>query len=91
MDKLTECRNKIDEIDTQIIKLYEERMQVVKEVALFKIENNIPVLDVSREAIMLDKNLKKVNKEELKKYYHHVLTGYLNASKEMQKDIIKSK
>ena len=67
MDKLTECRMKIDEIDSQIIELFEARMDVVKEVTSYKINNNKPVLDSSREAIMLDKNLKKIKNEEYKK------------------------
>jgi len=89
MDKLIECRNKIDEIDTKIIELYQQRMNVVKEVALYKIENNMQVLDSSREAAMLEKNLNKISQEELKEYYHHVLEGFLKASKEMQSKLIK--
>lgn len=88
MDKLTECRMKIDEIDSQIIELFEARMDVVKEVTSYKINNNKPVLDSSREAIMLDKNLKKIKNEEYKKYYGYVLEGYLKASKEMQQNQI---
>ena len=40
---------------------------------------------------MLEKNLLKISNVELKKYYHHVLTGFLDASKEMQKEIIAKK
>lgn len=89
MNKLEECRNKIDEIDTQIISLFEERMSVVKEVTKYKKDNNIPVLDSSRESVMLDKNLKKINSEEYKHYYHFVLEGFLSASKAMQNDLLK--
>ena len=91
MSKLEELRIKIDEIDNKIISLYEERMNVVLEVIKYKIENNIPILDTSREVIMLEKNLKKIKNEEFKKYYKSVLDGYLKASKEMQKDILGNK
>lgn len=90
MTKLEECRDKIDQIDTQIIKLFEERMDVVKEVTSYKIENNLPVLDSSREAKMLEKNLNKIENEEYKTYYEDVLLGFLKASKDMQK-ILTSK
>jgi monofunctional chorismate mutase len=90
MDKLIELRNKIDELDTKIISLYEERMKVVIEVIQYKIENNIPILDNSREAIMLEKNLNKIKDPKFKKYYKDVLDGYLKASKEMQKDILET-
>lgn len=88
MDKLLECRQKIDEIDTEIIRLFEERMNTVKEVALYKIENNMQVLDSSREAAMLEKNLKKIQNPDYREYYPDVLKGYLTASKKMQQVII---
>lgn len=59
MKDLSKARDEIDNIDTQIIKLFEQRMDIVKDVANYKIENNLPVLDSSRENIMLEKNLKK--------------------------------
>ncbi len=91
MKTLEESRIEIDEIDNKIIELYEKRMQVVKNVVQYKIENNIPILDANRESSMLSKNLKKINNEEFKKYYEDVLKGYLKASKEMQQDILNSK
>ena len=91
MNKLEECHLKIDAIDNEIIRLYEERMKAVKDIAEYKIENGLEVLDSSREKTMLEKNLLKISNVELKKYYHHVLTGFLDASKEMQKEIITKK
>ena len=91
MKTLEESRIEIDEIDNKIIELYEKRMQVVKDVVQYKIENNIPILDANRESSMLSKNLKKIYNEEFKKYYEDVLKGYLKASKEMQQDILNSK
>lgn len=91
MNKLEECRNKIDEIDSQIIKLFEERMNIVKEVTNYKILNNMQILDSGRESNMLEKNLTKITNEKYKKYYKDVLEGFLKASKNMQKDLIESK
>ncbi len=66
MKDLSKARDEIDNIDTQIIKLFEQRMDIVKDVANYKFENNLPVLDSSRENIMLEKNLKKITNEEYK-------------------------
>ena len=88
MNKLEEARIKIDEIDSKIIELYEQRMNMVKDVIEYKIQNNIPILDSSREKIMLEKNLEKINSIEFRKYYKAVLEGFLKASKDMQKDIL---
>lgn len=87
-NKLIDARKKIDEIDSKIIELYIQRMDTVKKVIEYKIENNIPVLDSNREASMLEKNLSKIDKEEYKKYYESVLLGFLKASKDMQNDIL---
>lgn len=85
---LKELRQQIDEIDTKIIALYEQRMEIVKQVSIYKIANNIPVLDASREQLMLDKNLNKISIGEFKKYYQAVLEGFLKASKAMQQDLL---
>lgn len=50
MADLLELRDKIDEIDRQIIQLFEERMDVSRQVADFKIRTGKPVFDREREA-----------------------------------------
>lgn len=52
---LLEIRNEIDEIDAQIVKLYEERMEACKKVAEYKIENGKKVFDKVREAEKIKK------------------------------------
>ena len=91
MNQLEILRTKLDDIDLEIIKLYEERMKIVKKVINLKISNNLPILDSSRESKMLENNLKKINNEEFKKYYQDVLNGFLKASKDLQKDILNNK
>lgn len=54
---LVELRNRIDEIDEQIVALYEERMEVCKGVAEYKIANGKKVFDRARE----DEKLQKVS------------------------------
>ena len=46
---LTQLRDKIDNIDSQIVRLFEERMAVAEKVARFKIETGKPVFDPQRE------------------------------------------
>lgn len=52
---LTELRGKIDEIDSQIVDLYEQRMEVSKQVAQYKIENGKKVFDKTREKEKIEK------------------------------------
>lgn len=46
---LMECRNKLDVIDREIVRLFEERMQVCGDVAEYKIETGKAVYDAVRE------------------------------------------
>lgn len=46
---INECRNEIDRIDDEMLKLYIERMHVCEEIAKYKGENNIPIYDPARE------------------------------------------
>ncbi len=49
MIDLLECRNQIDKIDDQLIRLLEERIRVCENVAAYKIETGKQVLDIERE------------------------------------------
>lgn len=52
---LTELRKEIDLTDEQIVKLYEQRMEICKEVAQYKIETGKKVFDRQRETEKLSK------------------------------------
>ena len=49
MIDLLDCRKQIDEIDSEILRLFEERMKVCEDVARFKIATGKKVLDPQRE------------------------------------------
>ena len=49
MKDLIESRKEIDEIDNQMIELFERRMEVCKDVATYKLHTGKPVLDRQRE------------------------------------------
>jgi len=48
-------RKSIDEIDAQIVKLYNDRIAITDKVGEYKKENNLPVLDSARERRLLEK------------------------------------
>ena len=49
MIELKKCRDKIDALDRELLRLFEERMHIVKEVAGIKKANGIGICDSSRE------------------------------------------
>lgn len=55
MSKLDDLRAQIDDIDAQMVALFEKRMHVTEQVGLYKKENDLPVLDQKREAEVLAK------------------------------------
>lgn len=55
MRDLLELREEIDEIDSDIVALYERRMQIAKEVAEYKITVGKPIFDKEREVSKIEK------------------------------------
>ncbi|MFC4772682.1 chorismate mutase [Enterococcus hermanniensis] len=62
-DPLTEARKKIDQIDQELVGLLEKRMAAVSEVTAYKAQTKKAVLDVSREASVLQKIAEAVKDE----------------------------
>ncbi|WP_282925679.1 chorismate mutase [Helcococcus kunzii] len=85
---LEKQREKIDEIDKEIVRLFEERMKVVVEVAQIKKENNLEIFDSSRENLVIEKVQKYLENEKLKKYLEEFYKDLMNVSKKYQRDII---
>lgn len=67
---LAELRRQIDEIDTQIVELYERRMDVSRQVAEFKLETGKPVFDKQRE----EEKLRKVRALTHNEFNSHGIT-----------------
>lgn len=85
MISLEESRKKIDDIDTQLMKLFEERMNVVVDVALYKKENNLEIFQAAREKEVIIKNTERVE-ENLKIYAEEFLEDLMKVSKKYQKE-----
>ncbi len=81
---LQEIREKIDGIDYQIIQLFSQRMQLVTQVAAYKKENGIPILDTGRENAVLERLSKKTG-EELAPYAKRIYQTLFAVSREYQK------
>lgn len=91
MTKLDEARKNINEIDEEIVQLFEKRMMAVEDVIAYKIENNLPIFDESREKEVIKRNVEKLNNKELRPYYEEYLQMMMDISKKYQKDILNRK
>ncbi len=83
---LNKARIEINDIDKEMINLFKKRMEAVKQVLIYKKENNLPVLDEKRELELIEKNISLLNDKNLEQYYITFLKGMLNASKKFQED-----
>ena len=88
MDKLTEARAVINEADSLIREQFEKRMQAVKEIAAWKKEKGLPVLDAAREKEVIGKNTEKLADPSLARYYVSFLESMMAVSRKYQEDIL---
>jgi len=86
---LHELRRKIDEIDDELIKLFQQRMELSAEIAMYKIEHEMPVYDPERERQKLNDLSYKVHE----RYKVDVITFFsslFELSRNEQERIINS-
>lgn len=73
--ELSECREKIDEINLKLLDLFCERMKISREVAEYKQKNGLPILNKAREREIIYK-MTELADDELKEYvkvYYNVI------------------
>jgi monofunctional chorismate mutase len=88
MSDLLSYRNQIDEIDTQIRQLFIKRMNLVKEIAEYKMAHDIAVYDSTRELEVIAKNIESLEEKSYQPYYQSVIEEMMKVSKEYQKALI---
>ncbi len=66
MSELDVLRGSIDEVDRQIVTLFERRMAITQKVGEYKQNAGIPVLDAGREREVIDKKITCLQNPELK-------------------------
>ena len=86
--ELKELRQKIDKIDDELVRLFEQRMEVSGEIAQYKIKNNLPVYDPEREQQKLQELSQKVKKEN-ETYITDLYTLLFELSRSNQERIIR--
>ena len=86
MDKrILTLRQKIDNLDEEIIKLLKMRMRISKEVGLLKEELHIPIEDKSRETDIIERLTSKVGKNLTEEQLVRIFTAVFKSSKQVQK------
>ena len=87
--KLEDFREELDSLDSKMLELYQQRINIVKEIAQIKKESNLPIFDKKREEEIINKSLKNIDDENLKAMYKEFIELILKQSKEIQKKCLK--
>lgn len=88
MNELENLRERIDTIDKELIALFEERMDVVNDIAEYKIKNNLPILNQNREDIVISKVKAIVKNKEYTDSAIDFIKNIMEISKKFQQKII---
>ena len=81
--ELNEIRQEIDSIDRELVSLFMRRMNCSAQVAEYKKQNQLPVLDASRERALLGK-ISELSGEELEEYTRTLYSTILDLSRSYQ-------
>ena len=91
MNELENMRERIDTIDKELIALFEERMNVVNDIAEYKIKNNLPILNQNREDIVISKVKAIVKNNDYTDSAIDFIKDIMEISKKFQQKLISEK
>lgn len=89
MNELEQCRKEIDEIDKELINLFERRMDVAIRVANYKKENDLPIYDEERESKVIKKNVDNLKNKNYDLLARRFFLSIMELSRNLQESIIK--
>lgn len=85
---LDQAREEINYIDREIAALFERRMKVAEKIVVYKIANDIPILDAAREAQVIKQNCELIKDKALVDFYSEFITSMMAISRKYQESIL---
>ena len=86
--KLQESRQKIDAINKELIRLFEERLSIVVDIAKYKEEHQMQIHDAKREEEVLNLAVTSLNNPDLEDYAKEFMGEVIRICKEYEKNHI---
>jgi chorismate mutase len=83
-------RQKIDEIDRQLLDLLRERLEVVHQVGQEKMEKGLAVFDPSREEALLQKLIASAPKNLDERAIRVIFTAIVSESRRLESEAVQS-
>ena len=81
---ISKLRSRINSIDEELVKLFEERMETVAQIAEYKKRNNIGIVDSDREKEVIDRAVSLLANKNLKEYVTFFIEDLMTISKHYQ-------
>ncbi len=86
--ELSEIRTKIDAVDEQLLQLFLERMALAEDVAAYKNEHHLPILNKERERAVLAKVTERAGEKE--RYAYHLFSTLFELARSRQAELISA-
>ena len=86
--ELSEIRKKIDAVDDQLLDLFLQRMDLSEEVAAYKNEHHLPILNKERERAILAKVTEKSGEKE--RFAYHLFSTLFELARSRQAELISA-
>lgn len=86
---ILECRNEIDKIDKKLVELLEKRMDIAINVAKYKIKNNMPIFNATRELEIIEKSINRLNDKEYSNITEKFFNYLMSLSREVQEKVFE--
>lgn len=84
--ELNEIRTRIDSVDEQLLSLFLERMELAEDVAAYKNEHHLPILNKERERAVLAKVTAAAGEKE--RYAYHLFSTLFELARSRQAELI---
>ena len=89
MQDIKESRKIINEVDEQMARLFEKRMQACEQIALYKKQNGLSVRDSEREEQVVTNNAKLIESPALVPYYKDFIRATMDVSCKYQSSLMR--
>ena len=89
MKEINQLREKLDEIDIEILELLRERIDIVKRIGLIKKRLNLPIIDENREEEVYENAAKFALKHDLDNIQiKSIFREIVSLSKKVQNELV---
>lgn len=88
MSDINDYRNGINEIDTKMAELFEERLQLCRKIAAYKQENSLSIRDQKVEDLKVSKQKELIKDDEIRPYYVNFIRSTMDISSSFQEMLL---